>query len=291
MKELEDTHKAMTMLKEMAPRFHFAGRFWDMLYGLAIVGELPLPSHLMPQDSQQQNRATSTASAEESSSLADEVSANATFISLPPKLQDSTTMTSTATMQPSLEPNRSNKMGWLPHRVLYDADSSAPDYDMSLSVFSPLSTVPATSPRPAAPANPPPNPIFSGLRSHRSTSLPHLNAPIPALPQNTSVAPPAFAAPSRAQSLQTPSFDVDPTSSTSFSLPVDPPQPFQGDQSNTLAMWSNAPTGFEWDDWSAYINGLPENSATGTVFSQITQDNTHPDTTMGKVFTFYDSPL
>ena len=127
MKELEDTHKAMTMLKEMAPRFHFAGRFWDMLYGLAIVGELPLPSHLMPQDSQQQDRATSTASAEESSSPADEVSANATFIPLPPKLQDSTTMTSTATMQPSLETNRTNEMGWLPHRVLYDADSSAPD--------------------------------------------------------------------------------------------------------------------------------------------------------------------
>lgn len=54
-------------------------------------------------------------------------------------------------------------------------------------------------------------------------------------------------------------------------------------------MWSNAPAGFEWDDWGAYINGLPE--STGPAFSQPMQDNPPLNTNAAKVFTFYDHPL
>ncbi|EKM51881.1 uncharacterized protein PHACADRAFT_262278 [Phanerochaete carnosa HHB-10118-sp] len=44
MKEMVDVHKAMDMLKVMEVRWHTAGRLWDMLYELAVVWDLPLPS-------------------------------------------------------------------------------------------------------------------------------------------------------------------------------------------------------------------------------------------------------
>lgn len=45
MKEMEDIYKGMEILKSVETRWHTAGRLWDMLYELAIVGELPLPAH------------------------------------------------------------------------------------------------------------------------------------------------------------------------------------------------------------------------------------------------------
>ncbi|TCD62493.1 hypothetical protein EIP91_006814 [Steccherinum ochraceum] len=42
-KEMADVHKCMKMLKKLEPRWHTAGRLWDVLYELASVGDLPLP--------------------------------------------------------------------------------------------------------------------------------------------------------------------------------------------------------------------------------------------------------
>ncbi|KAL4249328.1 ABC-transporter-regulating transcription factor-like protein [Abortiporus biennis] len=42
-KEMADVHKCMKMLKILEPRWHTAGRLWDVLYELASVGDLPLP--------------------------------------------------------------------------------------------------------------------------------------------------------------------------------------------------------------------------------------------------------
>ncbi|KAI0058759.1 hypothetical protein BV25DRAFT_1788378, partial [Artomyces pyxidatus] len=44
MKEMADVHKCMAALKEAEGRWHAAGRLWDVLYELASVGDLPLPS-------------------------------------------------------------------------------------------------------------------------------------------------------------------------------------------------------------------------------------------------------
>ncbi|KAI9000492.1 fungal-specific transcription factor domain-containing protein [Trametes punicea] len=42
-KEMADVHKCMKMLRLLEPRWHTAGRLWDILYELASVGDLPLP--------------------------------------------------------------------------------------------------------------------------------------------------------------------------------------------------------------------------------------------------------
>ncbi|KAA1476284.1 hypothetical protein DENSPDRAFT_806964 [Dentipellis sp. KUC8613] len=42
-KEMEDVHKCMRVLKDAETKFHAAGRLWDVLYELASVGDLPLP--------------------------------------------------------------------------------------------------------------------------------------------------------------------------------------------------------------------------------------------------------
>ncbi|KAF9064495.1 fungal-specific transcription factor domain-containing protein [Rhodocollybia butyracea] len=43
-KEMADVYKCMQALKVSEERYHHAGRLWDILYELASVGELPLPS-------------------------------------------------------------------------------------------------------------------------------------------------------------------------------------------------------------------------------------------------------
>ncbi|TFY62801.1 hypothetical protein EVJ58_g3648 [Rhodofomes roseus] len=47
-KEMADVHKCMKMLKMLEPRWHTAGRLWDILYELAYVGDLPLPQNTPP---------------------------------------------------------------------------------------------------------------------------------------------------------------------------------------------------------------------------------------------------
>lgn len=42
-KEMADVHKCMSILKSCEKRWHTAGRLWDILYELASVGDLPLP--------------------------------------------------------------------------------------------------------------------------------------------------------------------------------------------------------------------------------------------------------
>ncbi|TCD69092.1 hypothetical protein EIP91_008734 [Steccherinum ochraceum] len=43
-KEMEDVHLCMKMLKELEPKWHTAGRLWDILHGLVSLSDLPLPS-------------------------------------------------------------------------------------------------------------------------------------------------------------------------------------------------------------------------------------------------------
>lgn len=54
-KEMADVHKCMRMLKHLEPRWHTAGRLWDVLYELASVGDLPLPQ-ASPAPSQKRER-------------------------------------------------------------------------------------------------------------------------------------------------------------------------------------------------------------------------------------------
>ncbi|KAK7682544.1 hypothetical protein QCA50_014344 [Cerrena zonata] len=54
-REMADVHKCMRMLKHLEPRWHTAGRLWDVLYELASVGDLPLPQP-SPAPSQKRER-------------------------------------------------------------------------------------------------------------------------------------------------------------------------------------------------------------------------------------------
>ncbi|KIP05402.1 hypothetical protein PHLGIDRAFT_60579, partial [Phlebiopsis gigantea 11061_1 CR5-6] len=60
-KGMEDVHKAMRMLKSIEPRWHTAGRIWDIMYELASVGNLPLP-RVSPPATNKRDRDSDTAS-------------------------------------------------------------------------------------------------------------------------------------------------------------------------------------------------------------------------------------
>ncbi|KIP10237.1 hypothetical protein PHLGIDRAFT_115686 [Phlebiopsis gigantea 11061_1 CR5-6] len=74
MKEMSDVHRAMDMLKVMEVRWHTAGRLWDMLYELAVVSDLPLPSssHAAVIRSIKQNRRQMPKSATKNSNETDQ---------------------------------------------------------------------------------------------------------------------------------------------------------------------------------------------------------------------------
>ncbi|KAI0260433.1 fungal-specific transcription factor domain-containing protein [Gloeopeniophorella convolvens] len=61
-KEMEDVHKCMGVLKAAEGRWHAAGRLWDVLYELASVGKLPLPQPSPPSATKRERDADSPAS-------------------------------------------------------------------------------------------------------------------------------------------------------------------------------------------------------------------------------------
>lgn len=294
MKDMEDIHKVMYLLKEVERRHHLAGRMWDMLYDLAMVGELPLPPYAFPESFEPGGRVRAAIAVGGSSQR----SAPALPASLRrSKRKDSVSMLYPVMVPPSPEPAHSEQLRWLPLRLIYDSSTTASDndYDMSPSVFTPQSNPTPGIHTPAEPdtSDPKPDSVPAGCQT---SSLPHIYAPksiphtiIPASSEFTIIAgdkPQPQPEPEPQSQSQSP-FDAADITSVPFSYAAShemaPPMPALSD--NALLMWSHAPAGFEWDDWTAYISGLPERTTADTVFSS----ESSPADTVDAVFKFQSS--
>ncbi|GJE88259.1 fungal-specific transcription factor domain-containing protein [Phanerochaete sordida] len=184
MKEMADVHKAMDMLKVMEVRWHTAGRLWDMLYELAVVWDLPLPSssHAAVIRSIKQHRGPARARPIDPAPTAP-----------PPPPQRRATVSVGALHRRAASPPSADDAPAPPRAPAYDldvyrADPVAPwlEYDLSPSVFS--------QPRAAPDAQdaPPPDPALDSvfaLRTHKARAHP------PAFASNVDfgAAPPAGA--------------------------------------------------------------------------------------------------
>ncbi|KAF8913636.1 fungal-specific transcription factor domain-containing protein [Mucidula mucida] len=104
-KSLEDVHKCMHWIKRLETRWHYCGRLWDVLYELASVGDLPLPSSIsrLPQKR------------ERSGTLEVSLSANGSGRAFPSEEEQYTEQTPVAPSQlsPSL-PVHSDELGTFP---------------------------------------------------------------------------------------------------------------------------------------------------------------------------------
>ncbi|OCH86476.1 hypothetical protein OBBRIDRAFT_737959 [Obba rivulosa] len=294
-KEMADVHKCMKMLKAMEPRWYTAGRLWDILYELASVGDLPLPQPSPPNQNKRERDADSPISAGSpaspaaSSSTASEGprniagsrrvskevnSSNAHLAQTPqtpassqygpapfPGTVPSRNMQNTHTF--SL-PTHSDELGRMP---LHPGVSNPFDPSINNLWFD------ATQPTGTMPPPPDPPPV-AGPSS----------MPAPSMGTNDQGGSVFHDFSFRASGPFDPSFMYIPSLETAATpsangfqpqLPLEQQPPMQpGTMPNsmpsgqgqfmdptfsdngTLAMWSNAPSGFEWEDWGTYITNV-----------------------------------
>lgn len=178
MKEMADVHKAMDMLKVMEVRYvvsllrswlvliptvrwHTAGRLWDMLYELAVVNDLPLPSS---------SHAAVIRSIKQHRGFARGRSSEADATPLPAPLRRRASITVAAL------PQRSMSQSSFERRLqpasglsldMYRSDPNSPwlDYDLSPSVFSQPQSVSSQS---ADPPQPEVDPALDSVFTMRS---------------------------------------------------------------------------------------------------------------------------
>ncbi|TFK49793.1 hypothetical protein OE88DRAFT_1755750 [Heliocybe sulcata] len=267
-KEMAEVHKCMHVLKACEPRWHSAGRLWDILCDLASVGDLPLPqpspapSGKRERDSDEPlglgrvSRTSSDASYEESGQRAFAGTRRVTK-------EQSVTMTSPVAGPSSAGP--SSSAIFPPQNAMGDSVFTLPIHSDELGRL-PLhpnfgaQTVAPTSTM-ATIGQQPPSSTGGWYRDEGVLSRPSGSS--------TPMGPPSTmgAMPSMLQ-MDPMMFDSAMSSYDLYAQGNPPPQyaaPMQyGDMmappmfanEDTINMWSNAPTGFEMDDWGTYITNV-----------------------------------
>lgn len=307
MKEMEDIYKGMEILKSVESRWHTAGRLWDMLYELAIVGELPLPAHdlgpgyhtlLQPHFIQDHRSSASRAS--DSAITSRSVSRGQPRRGSVPHSTNIDWFGGVLPDGNDKLPVRSDELGKMPLHPVFDTDptSSWAEYDFSPSVFNPAPQAP-TPHQDAMTVDPALDSIFTAPRKSQEfkppiTPLPHIHAPQP-VSSMIAPSPSSLLASSSGPSSQLPS----PPANTSPSFPAQitagpSAEAFSCDR-DTLAMWSQAPVGFEWDDWGNYITNFNAMNTNGTsgdvVFAQPAPSFVPTDRVDDTIYTYYDNPM
>jgi len=283
-KEMADVHKCMKILKVLEPRWHLAGRFWDILRELSCVGDLPLPQNTPPSykrdrdsdspksaTSNLENPATPPASANldagprniaGSRRVSRDMSNIAQPLGPPPSSQPlqgtigSFGGAESVGLDTFALPIHSVDLGRLPlHPGFVTSDSSEPGID---SWYNPAAPSAPVSSVPAGPQAGPSNVAQThGLNSDFDPRLMSIFAA-----QNADVYESLFssmATPmsnSHPQEYQPPVGSVWQTMHNGLGVMPSGQAPDASSTDNTLAMWSNAPSGFEWDDWGTYISNV-----------------------------------
>ncbi|PCH39377.1 hypothetical protein WOLCODRAFT_29517 [Wolfiporia cocos MD-104 SS10] len=289
-KEMADVHKCMKMLKLLEPRWHTAGRLWDILYELASVGDLPLPqntppSHKRERDSDSPISSTSTMSNPPTPAAASPAAAESGLRNIAGSKRVSRELASSSSSLRQQNapqqlapvgtvgvannsqsnafslPIHSDELGRLPLHPGYPS-TVAPEQPMSQNWFVPPVSPPSVPPLaggssqagPSTSTVPP-----SGLNGQMDPVMAMLAM------QNAGLYDSVFT------SMPATSMNRDPRE---YHSQVPPEVPMMHDgmgalpggqpgqvadlsfADNTLAMWSNAPTNFEWDDWGTYISNV-----------------------------------
>ncbi|KZT67994.1 hypothetical protein DAEQUDRAFT_728533 [Daedalea quercina L-15889] len=332
-KEMADVHKCMKMLKMLEPRWHTAGRLWDILYELAYVGDLPLPQNTPPsnkRDRDSDSPRTEPSPGASGSTLAADPSSSLSSTSLDPThrafagsrrvSRDISGVSSTFGQQPMQQsmftpsdvpspmgvadpdhasadtntfalPIHSDELGRLPlhgftmSSMVTGAPGPSTQNALTLesSWFGPgaagpsgLSTMPAPSHTATSSSRAPPQSqpqagpssvasssadmaggldaqgiasMFGGLED--SQVYDSLFANMPGTYAGTGEFPDAMGVGVMGPGPRQGAVGVGQPGSSG--------QGGQGQETfadNTLAMWSSAPSDFQWDDWGTYISGM-----------------------------------
>ncbi|KAK2459718.1 hypothetical protein APHAL10511_008252 [Amanita phalloides] len=268
-KEMSEVHKCMSMLRSCEERYYTAGRLWDILYELASVGELPLPQ-LSPPGSNKRER-DEDISLESSPSPA----ALGTDVHEEPRpIVGSRRVSRVASQAEGAEasqsrryhlPMYSDELGRLPlHGQMKFVASAGPQSNQIGSpqtmgnqagswTTSPMvqmtqQQLPQMQFSQAMGMGDTPGLVYSQMISpmmdiaQRPRSLAGAMHNQPLLSAIVGMNPPLNDNASFAGGGEMQAFD-------NFGLPID---------NDAMAMWSNAPAGFELDDWGTYLNNLSE---------------------------------
>ncbi|KZT07889.1 uncharacterized protein LAESUDRAFT_724354 [Laetiporus sulphureus 93-53] len=292
-KEMAEVHKCMKMLKSIELQSFLAGRLLEVLRELASFGDLPLPampqSHKRERDSEGSSNVTddpmpSNSSATNSTTrniagskrasrdVTPVTASTAGRQSMPPQVMTNPDEPSNGVDQTNMFtfslPIHSDELGRLPLHPCFSIDTKVPSSIGSSwygtappgtsNFASPISSVPQARPS-MAPVG------TNGLNGGLDPAI------VPMFTASDSdvydsifgIMPDSYPAP-RAQDFRAP---LQSAQDPGLSLPDDiqrmGPESFFMD--NSLAMWSAAPSGFEWDDWDTYISGFNAlNSPTGS---------------------------
>ncbi|EGN92361.1 hypothetical protein SERLA73DRAFT_99356 [Serpula lacrymans var. lacrymans S7.3] len=279
-KEMSDVHKCMQVLRVCERRWHSAGRLWDILYELASVGDLPLPQPSPTGGNKRERDSDSPISAAPSSSSSAAVvpevprniagSRRVSHDIQPPQQQQK------QQLQPAPTPPNpaavfnlpvySDDLGRLPlhGQVNFANPSGANPLDASAGMWFPMGT-------PSAPTQPRSSGVLAnaGVGPYRDVSAPAYTMDELFYDQMAN----QYASPfSSAQAGATGQFGGPGPSmqalmgGTSAATQqhvgmlghagVHAANSVMDDDDDTMAMWSNAPTGFELDDWGTYITSV-----------------------------------
>ena len=288
------------MLKAIEPRWHAAGRLWDMLCELATVGDLLRPREDNLRKHQGNKRpptkpmgdliAQAAPANDRSHSRQAMRHLKRNSLSYLPASNHMSTITTPHIVQGRL-PVRTNELGRLPLHPVYGTDPFASwhEYDLSPSVFNPSPTSQNTPPpRDIEQADPTLDSVFTvprQSRERRAISMSQIHVPRPV---SSALPPPSVA-----------STSVDPHALHSSSPPQTPLFAASSAQSvglstEILTMWDNAPQSFGFDDWGIYISNV--NASAGGAGSS--SNTSHPESSStgslhpgNSVYAYYDQPV
>ncbi|KAI0925293.1 hypothetical protein AcV7_005573 [Taiwanofungus camphoratus] len=275
-KEMADVHKCMDLLNALEAKWYTAGRFWDILFELASVGDLPLPQN-PPLSHKRETDAVSPILAPVPTSFT--ASATSSMHRTPHDAMDSKGISSVMT---AADPSTLEADPRLSPYPMHNPDSFMSNLTLMPSNLDPL-VLPIHSEElgrlPLHSGTNAPNPAGSTMHDVWRNS-PSGNRVIASLPSNSQVSLPTSSAPIGPEGTlpNTVDHSMSPFSPThppgvhdpiftamSSSLPAEPRLYQQQDISgihstpdsmetlasdacftdNMLAMWSNAPSGFE----------------------------------------------
>ncbi|KAH9173662.1 fungal-specific transcription factor domain-containing protein [Lactarius sanguifluus] len=248
-KEMEDVHKCMAVLQVAEARWHAAGRLWDVLYELASVGDLPLPQLTQPSAKRERDSDS-------------------------PVSMQSSASASTSSRAPG--PSKA------PQQPTQRVSVSPPTSSLGTPYVDPLYSHPSD-----AFAQPPADILPQSAQPAQSFAYAHLPTHSDELarvapghvfqPTEPWLAPHAHrhqahaqqhphAAPMYATAHQQPtSYGTPPTTDAfnAFVASLDPStstaaqgQQGQQGQDGGVDMWQTVPTGYELEDWDAYISNV-----------------------------------
>ncbi|KAJ3712064.1 fungal-specific transcription factor domain-containing protein [Lentinula raphanica] len=280
-KEMTDVYKCMQALKINEDKWHSCGRLWDILYELASVGDLPLPNASPMVKNKRERGVDSPISGTGTSDSSPALSPSDNPVSPEQRAIAGSRRVSAAmagTHDPLKASTSRSRSSLLENSHLADASTGAQLF--SLPVYSnelgrlPLHGQVDFSMRahtnPQLDWVPPPTSVGPGMTPNSQYIQPeYLNFGISGGGASSSSGPISY----RNGFHQQPSLNgsMDPVSSLA-GYPQQPPIQPSGAMlsstdgvglpisldNDTFAMWSNAPSGFELDDWGTYLTNVSE---------------------------------